>query len=363
MRDINFNKLHSCTQLLISDFDSGECYAETKTPAGLAAPAKKANSPQSCDVNNAGDVNKNFAVILGYYNGNKYLAQQIRSILDQSHSDVEVFISDDCSDFEVDIKSLDLAPKDTKRIRLGVRSANVGFTDNFLGALSSIDDSFKYYAFSDQDDIWYQDKIQKALVAIEAYPDRQPVLYCSRTEITDESCQNNLGSSPLFEKAPSFANALVQNIGGGNTMVFNRAARDLIVESSKNVNVVSHDWWCYQIISGAGGIVHYDPKPCLKYRQHNGNLVGSNNDWLARLIRLKRHLNGRFRDWNDINLNALTTSRLLLTADNQQRLDDFKNARDLPLIKRLILFKRTGIYRQSFLGNLGLVVSLILNKV
>ena len=61
-------------------------------------------------------------------------------------------------------------------------------------------------------------------------------------------------------------------------MVFNRAAKNLIVEASLNTPVVSHDWWCYQIVTGAGGHVMYDPEPCLKYRQHGKNQIGANNN-------------------------------------------------------------------------------------
>jgi hypothetical protein len=65
----------------------------------------------------------------------------------------------------------------------------------------------------------------------------------------------SIGLSPLFEKPPSFANAIVQNIGGGNTMVFNEAARQLIAQTVKDAQVVSHDWWAYLLVSACGGAV------------------------------------------------------------------------------------------------------------
>lgn len=309
------------------------------------------------------DAEKRVVVVLGYYNGNRYLPEQIRSILDQSHQNLEIFISDDCSNSEVNTDGLGLTPDDVQRIHLGMRSSNVGPANNFLNALSSINGSFGYFAFSDQDDVWHHDKIADALAILTQYPDDRPALYCARTAITDAGCQADLGTSPRFDKQPSFANALVQSIGGGNTMVFNKAARDLIVASSTDVGVAVHDWWCYQIVSGAGGIVYYDPRPCLKYRQHSEALFGSNNDWAARFIRIRYLLAGRFRGWNDINLAALSKNRALLTPDNQRRLDDFIEARQSGLLKRLLLCKRAGIYRQTLPGNLGLLLGLVLNKV
>ena len=307
--------------------------------------------------------NKRVAIVLGYYNGNKFLPEQIKSIVNQSHEAIDIFISDDCSNKEVDFKALDLCAEKTERIRLGVRPSNLGFTNNFLNALGCIDKSFDYYAFSDQDDIWNEDKIANALAILENYHDDQPALYCARTAITNENCQEDLGKSPRFNLPPSFANSLVQNVGGGNTMVFNRAARDLIVKFSENVSVVSHDWWCYQVVSGAGGIVHYDPNPCLRYRQHTENLVGCNNNWQSRLVRIRALLKGRFRDWIDINLTALSKNKAHLTPANQKCLDEFIEARQSGLLKRLLLFRRTGIYRQTLFGNLGLILGILINKV
>ena len=302
------------------------------------------------------------AVIVGYYNGNKYLPEQVQSILAQSHQNLEVFISDDGSKVAVDIDALDLMPEDRRRVRVAMRPARVGFTANFLGALSSID-SYDYFAFSDQDDIWYSDKITRALEILSEYPEGRPSLYCARTAVYNEDCNIRLGVSPLFQKPASFANALVQNIGGGNTMVFNRVARDLIVRSARGVEVVSHDWWSYQIVSGAGGIVYYDPEPCLRYRQHACNLVGSNQGWAARLIRIQGLLKGRFQAWNDVNIKALSECRDLLAPENQRCLDDFVLARQSGLFKRLVMCVRSGVYRQTWLGNLALWFGFVINKV
>ncbi len=319
--------------------------------------------PQDKTLHTHSEVHNRIGVILGYYNGNKYLPEQIRSILDQSHQKLEIFIADDCSSSTVDVNGLKLTPEEARRVHLGVRASNVGFSKNFLGALSSIDTPFEYFAFSDQDDIWHTDKLENALAILERYPKNKPALYCARTAIIDAHDQVNLGASPLFKQSPSFANALVQSIAGGNTMVFNKAARDIIVRSAAGLNVTSHDWWCYQIISGSGGVVYCDPKPCLKYRQHAENLVGSNGGWAARFTRIRMLLKGDFRNWNTIHLTALAKNRVLLTADNQRCLDLFMKARQSRLCKRLYLFLRAGVYRQPRVGNFGLLLGLIFNKV
>jgi glycosyltransferase involved in cell wall biosynthesis len=303
------------------------------------------------------------AVVLGFFNGLDYIYDQLRSILGQSHSVVHIYLCDDNSEPRFSFNGLRLDSGELSQISIGVRPRNVGFTNNFLNALASVSDDAEYFAFSDQDDIWHQDKLERALAALAKVSSEKPALYCARTEIADATGENSLGYSPRFNKSPSFANALVQNIGGGNTMVFNRAARDLILEATQGVTVVSHDWWCYQVVTGVGGHVIYDSEPCLKYRQHDRNLVGTNTSWRSRLSRVRGLLRGRFREWNDINLEALSACKHLLTNSNQQALDDFIEARQSSLIKRLSLFKRSGIYRQTLVGNLGLLLGVLLNKV
>src|SRR5262249_37272714 len=134
-------------------------------------------------------------------------------------------------------------------------------------------------------------------------PAEVPGMYCGRTELMTEDGQT-YGLSPLFTRPPGFQNALVQSLGGGNTIVFNRPAKRLLEEAG-TIDVVLHDWWLYQLVSGAGGMIHYDPQPVLKYRQHLHNVIGSNRGGRSALIRLWMILNGRFRKWNDTNIAAL----------------------------------------------------------
>ena len=305
----------------------------------------------------------NVAIVLGYYEGEQHVAEQLLSIFSQTHSALHIFLFDDDSTEKFNVDDLALSRDNLDRLTVGVRPKNIGFVRNFLNALASIDQDFDFFAFSDQDDIWHADKLERALEALSKISSDRPALYCGRTEIIDNDGKNTFKFSPLFTKTPSFANALVQNIGGGNTMVFNKAARDLIVSPSLPERVVSHDWWCYQIVTGAGGHVIYDPEPSLKYRQHPNNLVGENTSLRARFLRVCNLLRGRLVEWNEINFVALSQRRATLTEQNQNILKDVMEARQSRLSKRLALFKRSGIYRQTLLGNLGLLLGVLLNKV
>src|SRR5262249_21670001 len=138
----------------------------------------------------------------------------------------------------------------------------LGVTANFLSLAADPTIDAEYFALSDQDDVWHADKLSRAVAWLAGRPHATPALYCGRTALMTEDgrCYQ---LSPLFRRPPGFRNALVQNIGGGNTMVFNRAAKKL-VETAGRQPVVVHDWWIYQLISAAGGDVFYDRNPVLK---------------------------------------------------------------------------------------------------
>jgi glycosyltransferase involved in cell wall biosynthesis len=237
-----------------------------------------------------------------------------------------------------------------------------GFASNFLSLVCKASIQADYYAYSDQDDIWEVDKLQRAVDCLLTVPQNIPALYCSRTRLVDAK-NEDIGFSPLFNRPPSFANALVQNIGGGNTMVFNNAARTLLSDAGENIDVVTHDWWAYMVVSGCGGRVFYDAYPSVRYRQHGGNLVGRNSSWPARLVRMRMLLQGRFRNWIDRNIRALQRLRPKLTPENRRIFDRFVAARNHWVLPRLIGLNRCGIYRQTALGNFSLFLAAILKKV
>ena len=304
------------------------------------------------------------AIILCTYNSAKFLQQQLDSFDRQSYKNWQLFVYDDRStdDTKAIVNAQTQKHKDTNKINFITNHVQRGFVGNFLNAVASAPSDLSFYAFSDQDDIWLENKLERSVAYLKAAPNHVPALYCSRTTLIDEA-GNKIGSSPLFQRQPSFSNALVQSIAGGNTMVFNKAARDLIVKAGPDLDVVSHDWFIYQLIMGAGGEVYYDSHSEILYRQHGDNLIGSNMGLLAKLSRLKLLLDNTFKSWNDRNIKALVKNIELLTKENQDKLNTFISAREKTLIPRMIGFVKCGIYRQTFLGNVALFIGGILNKI
>ena len=302
------------------------------------------------------------AVLMCTMQGQRFLAEQLNSIATQSHPNWEIWASDDGSDDHTH-SILEYYQDHWGEDRLSIHSGPAeGSTANFLSLTCRADIDTDFFAYADQDDIWESDKLERAVKWLQTVPRHIPALYGSRTQLVDERNQY-MGYSPLFTRSPSFENALVQNVAGGNTMVFNRAARDLLRRAGDQVQVVAHDWWAYMVITGCGGRVHYDPYPTVRYRQHGDNQVGSNQSWGARLVRLRLLLKGRFRVWTTANLEALQTIRPLLTEQNRAILDEFSATRDGTLWTRLRGLWDVGLYRQSILGNLGLLAASVLRKI
>jgi glycosyltransferase involved in cell wall biosynthesis len=300
------------------------------------------------------------AVLLATKDGAEFLPEQLESFHNQTHSNWELIVSDDGS-VDATRHIIDRFAEESPQ-RVTRRDGPCGgFWRNFMSIAQDASIKSDFFAFSDQDDIWMPDKLERALRWLSLQSQDVPALYCGRTELIDREGAP-LGHSRLFAGIPSFRNALVQNIGGGNTMVFNQAAKKLL-EASAATEIVSHDWWIYQLVTATGGVVYYDPQPCVKYRQHGRNVVGANVGARARLDRIMALYTGRMIEWNDTNIRALLPMRHRLNPSNRTAFDQFSEARNSALPKRLRLLIKARVYRQHLLDNLGLFIGSIFGRI
>lgn len=301
------------------------------------------------------------AILLSTYNGEKYLAEQLDSIRAQTYDNWIIVASDDGSaDSTVEILQNYRGLFGEDRL-LVFNGPGKGFAANFLSLVCNPSINADLFAFCDQDDVWHADRLDRARQWLEAVPAMQPALHCGRTRIIN-SCGLYLGESPLFRKKPSFANSLVQSLAGGNTMILNSAAREVLAQAG-NLSVVSHDWWTYMLITGSGGVVKYDEKPSIDYRQHDANIIGANSRVSDRIYRLRRMFAGHFQVWNDINIEALCHSRHLLAERHRETLDLFATARKARLLPRCKGVLTSGVHRQTVFGDLGLAAATLMGKI
>lgn len=298
------------------------------------------------------------AILMATFNGEKFLGEQLASIAAQTHTDWHLHVSDDGSTDSTRALVSGFASSHPVTLHEGPTQGHVR---NFLSLLSAVSDA-DHYAFCDQDDVWETEKLARALEWLRTVPADVPALYGSRTlYMGAEGTVTGLSTS--FPHPPSFKNALVQCYAGGNTMVMNKAARDLIALRAADVKPAAHDWWAYIMVSGAGGKVHYDNWPSVRYRQHGGNQLGQNTSAGAKLSRIGGVLDGTFKTWNDLNVEALERVRLQLAMEHRTTLYEFAVARKRPLAARLSGLYASGIHRQTLLGNLGLAFAALTNRI
>ena len=144
---------------------------------------------------------------------------------------------------------------------------------------------------------------------------------------------------------------------------FNTAALTLVQQAiRRGITVPVYDWFLYQLISGAGGVILFDREPAVLYRQHHTNAIGAARGFRPRLWRLMQMARGRYRHWNDANLTALTQVKDLLSSAHQTDLQRVCKARSCHLVPRLRLLWRSRIRRFSIEGFLALWISITFNQ-
>lgn len=304
-------------------------------------------------------------ILMAVHNGADCLPEQLESIAGQEYENWHLLASDDHSSDRSAEELQAFSIRHPGHVTC-FDGPQCGAAQNFLFLVRKAAERLPpggWLAFSDQDDIWLPERLTSGIAALEKYGNGEPALYCSRTWITDHYLEARR-LSDARPRPPSFRNALVQNIAPGNTILLNPAAAQLAASAAAEVSdIVMHDWWLYQLITGAGGAVVHDDAPTLLYRQHAGNQIGANDRMRARLKRLCQLLRGDFRAWNERNIAALRASAHRLSPENRALLEGFAAMRDRALPGRLLTMARLGLYRQSIPSQLALWLATMLGRL
>jgi len=302
------------------------------------------------------------AILMCTYNGDKYLSEQLNSIQNQDYKNWILYVNDDGSkDNTLDILKSYQKKWGTKKLIIR-RGPQKGFCQNFLNIINDSKIKADFYFLSDQDDLWMPHKISHTLKKLSKLNPLKSNLYCARTTYVSSNAKKILGQSDLFPKPPSFKNAIVQCIAGGNTMAFNNQLKNFLQWHPK-VDVVSHDWWLYIMNELTGGQTFNDSEPTILYRQHNQSLIGANTGFIAKFKRLKMILNGTYRLYNSKHLKALNKFYFMGIRSNVELIEQFSNLRDKPLRSRYKMIRNLGVYRQTLSGQMALYLAAILHKL
>lgn len=300
-------------------------------------------------------------ILLASYQGADFIGAQLRSIAEQTLGDWRLIVSDDGSrDGTPDIVAEFAAGRAPGQVQV-VSGPCRGATQNFLHLLSITPDG--PVAFCDQDDVWFPDKLARAMAALSAQDG--PVHYAARTVITDAAL-NPVAPSRRFRRPLGFRNALVQAIMAGNTSVFNAQAAAILkrcVASARDHAIPSHDWWAYQVTSGAGAALIHDAAPALFYRQHARSEMGRNDTLAAMTQRAGMLMAGEYGTWLARNHAALDAVRSEFRPENRHALDRLGDALRQPGPLAAATIARTGLYRQTRAGTAALYAAALMGRL
>lgn len=236
------------------------------------------------------------AVLLAAYNGMQWIEEQVNSILEQKSVVVTIFFSVDLSTDGTEqwVKALAEQHANVVMLPYGERFGGAG--PNFFRLIRDVDlCGFDTVAFSDQDDIWFKDKLQRAFSLIESgkcdvYSSNVMAFWPDgRKELIVKS-QPQVRFDHLFEAA-----------GPGCTYVFNAksavALQKFVRMLGERIKFVSlHDWFAYAFCREHGFQWLIDEEPSMLYRQHSDNQVGINSGFLAFKKRFQLIKGGWYRE-------------------------------------------------------------------
>jgi glycosyltransferase involved in cell wall biosynthesis len=265
---------------------------------------KTRNQPESGEASGAWP---RVAVLMSTYNGERYLRAQLDSLAAQQGVRVELIVRDDGSS-DATIAILREYSGLWPRLAQIAPSNNIRPAASFLTLLKDAPDDFDFYAFSDQDDIWLPDKLQRAAAALEAASLVEPVIYYSGMTCVSEALVP-LGDN-LASDSVRFDELLFENAALGCTIVLNSPARKLIAgRSPRPEAVVMHDWWSALVVTSVGRAI-YDDYCGVLYRQHGANSVGADTSRLQHMMRYARKLLRDPRNFHPVHRQAAELLRL-----------------------------------------------------
>lgn len=268
-------------------------------------------------------------VLMSAYNGEKYIVQQIDSILNQKDVEISLIIRDDSStDNTLEVLS---NYESSPYIEI-IKGKNIGCGNSFMEMLYNCGDA-DYFALADQDDLWFPEKLIMAIKKIENYSDK-PVLYTSNQTITDEFLQIKglrYQDSPKFE----LDDIIMGNNLAGCTFVINRKLKELLTSYERRpspdfLRIRIHDAWICAFSKCVGEVV-YDCNSYMLYRQHSNNVVGVRKIRTTEIVR--NYLKSSY--WEK-HYRLLMASEL---TNKTARLSMQKGTKEI-----LLLFKNTNTY-------------------
>lgn len=307
--------------------------------------------------------NDNVAIAMATYNGEKYLAAQIDSILSQSFSNWVLFIHDDGSKDNtraIISRYTESYPDKIRLIEDGAFSGH-GSMLNFFGILQWIRDHencFSYFMLCDQDDYWLPNKILEEVMTIKRIEQSGEAAAAvhSDVKITDEKLSVLYDSfyayAGLEPTKYTLSSLIMDNVFIGCTMLWNRRLNDLLDLSPEHA--LMHDWWI-GLSASAVGEVEYIPSALMYYRQHGNNVVGAKEKayslaYFKDKISSIQRLQANYSDCFQQGYNLLNSYGQLMNENARQLLSAVSKIPSMPKLQRVQTVCTYKIFRQKMVS-------------
>ncbi len=299
-------------------------------------------------------------ILLAAYNGERYIGEQIESILGQTYQDWFLYIKDDCStDGTLNI-ALKYEKKYSEKIRvIRAQKPSGSARNNFFSMIGLAGSS--YIMTCDQDDVWLPDKIEttyRAMKEAESKDSHVPVLVHTDLKVTDDDL--NIISPSLFKmqdldcRRDRLNNLLTQNIVTGCTVMINRSLAEYIKQVPRQA--VMHDWWMALIASALGKIVFID-KSTVLYRQHKGNQVGAKNvkslEYILKRINSVESIKSGLRDTYIQAGGLLEAMGKYMNEYDYDMVKEYSSLIEAGKLQKLKTLKKYGFWKNNFTRKLG----------
>lgn len=281
-------------------------------------------------------------IVMSTYNGEQFLAEQIDSIQQQTFKDWQLLIRDDGSSDQTPEIIKSFVAQDPRIVFINEYDReNFGVIKNFFTLIKH--DKADYYFFSDQDDVWLEDKLETMLAAARQYPDQLPLMVYTDLCVVDQNLQvmnQSMIRSQSHHANTELVQELTENTVTGGVAMINHA----LAERWRTLdNIIMHDWYLAVLATAIGKLVYID-QPGELYRQHDNNVLG------ARTFtkRLKTWLSGPSKMlekyWWLIHASQAQADKIL----QENELGDEQEAviRNYIALERLPLSQRIRVLRQ-----------------
>ncbi|MGQ7426300.1 glycosyltransferase family 2 protein [Streptococcus suis] len=286
-------------------------------------------------------------ILMSTYNGQQFLAEQIRSIQEQSYADWTLFIRDDGSSDNTKEILKDFERQDSRiHIIDSDKSDNLGVIKSFHKLVNH--DRADYYFFSDQDDVWLPNKLELSLNEAQNYPANLPLMVYMDLKVVNQDLEimtESMVKSQSHHANTELVQELTENTVTGGVAMINHTLAEMWQETD---DILMHDWYLALLASAFGDLVFID-QPGELYRQHSDNVLGA------------RTLSKRFKKWIrphilfavywDLIKNSQKQARHLLqmplSQSNRELIEAFVTIMDKPMLERFRILRKYGLRKNK----------------